>query len=112
MNNEQDKTTDTTTSEMTTKVRRPRGFAAMDRAKVVEIARKGGKAAHKAGTAHQFTSAEARAAGKKGGVAPHKSRGGRRRKMPEAVLPSDVPKLETDEALTKGEEQNLQRGAI
>lgn len=57
------------------KPRRPRGFAAMDRAKVSEIASKGGKAAHAAGTAHQFTSEEARAAGKKGGVAPHVRRG-------------------------------------
>jgi general stress protein YciG len=57
------------------KARRPRGFAAMDRSKVSEIASKGGKAAHAAGTAHQFTSDEARAAGKKGGVAPHVRRG-------------------------------------
>jgi general stress protein YciG len=32
-----------------------------------EIARKGGRAAHVKGTAHQFTSDEARAAGRKGG---------------------------------------------
>ena len=57
------------------KPRRPRGFAAMDRSRVSEIASKGGKAAHAAGTAHQFTSDEARAAGKKGGVAPHVRRG-------------------------------------
>lgn len=57
------------------KPRRPRGFAAMDRKKVSEIASKGGKAAHAAGTAHQFTSDEARNAGKKGGVAPHVRRG-------------------------------------
>ena len=59
----------------TPKPRRPRGFAAMDRTKVSEIASKGGKAAHAAGTAHQFTSDEARSAGKKGGVAPHVRRG-------------------------------------
>jgi uncharacterized protein len=59
----------------TPRPRRPRGFAAMDRSKVSEIASKGGKAAHAAGTAHQFTSDEARAAGKKGGVAPHVRRG-------------------------------------
>ncbi len=57
------------------KPRRPRGFAAMDRSKVSEIASKGGTAAHAAGTAHQFTSDEARQAGKKGGVAPHVRRG-------------------------------------
>ncbi len=57
------------------KARRPRGFAAMDRSKVSEIASKGGKAAHAAGTAHQFSSDEARNAGRKGGVAPHVRRG-------------------------------------
>ena len=59
----------------TQKPRRPRGFAAMDRSKVSEIASKGGKAAHAAGTAHQFSSDEARNAGRKGGVAPHVRRG-------------------------------------
>lgn len=54
---------------------RPRGFAAMDPARVREIASKGGRAAHAAGTAHQFDSEEAKAAGKKGGVAPHIRRG-------------------------------------
>jgi general stress protein YciG len=44
-----------------------RGFASMDREKQREIARKGGRAAHLKGTAHEFTSDEARAAGRKGG---------------------------------------------
>lgn len=44
-----------------------RGFAGMDRAKRQEIASKGGKAAHAKGTAHQFTSDEARVAGRRGG---------------------------------------------
>jgi general stress protein YciG len=56
------------------KPRRPRGFAAMDRKLVSEIARKGGKAAHSAGTAHEFTSDEARDAGRKGGRATHAKR--------------------------------------
>ncbi len=62
--------------------RRPRrrGFAAMDRDRVREIASKGGKAAHAAGTAHQFSSDEARVAGRKGGMAPHVRRGGVRRR--------------------------------
>ena len=47
--------------------RKPRGFAAMDREKVREIARRGGRAAHEAGTAHEFTTEEAREAGRKGG---------------------------------------------
>jgi uncharacterized protein len=44
-----------------------RGFASMDAAKQREIASKGGKAAHAKGTAHEFTSEEARVAGRKGG---------------------------------------------
>jgi general stress protein YciG len=56
------------------KPRRPRGFAAMDRKLVSEIARKGGKAAHSAGTAHEFTADEAREAGRKGGRATHAKR--------------------------------------
>src|SRR6478735_3914579 len=46
---------------------RSRGFASMDANKQREIARKGGRAAHEKGTAHEFTSDEARAAGRKGG---------------------------------------------
>lgn len=44
-----------------------RGFASMNPERQKEIARKGGRAAHEKGTAHQFTSDEARAAGRKGG---------------------------------------------
>jgi uncharacterized protein len=44
-----------------------RGFAAMDQEKQREIARKGGKAAHEQGVAHEWSSQEAREAGKKGG---------------------------------------------
>lgn len=62
-----------------------RGFAAMDPAKVSEIARKGGKAAHAAGTAHEFTADEARTAGRKGGLAPHSRRG--TQKLPEREKP-------------------------
>jgi general stress protein YciG len=51
-----------------------RGFASMDAARQREIASKGGRAAHQKGTAHEFTSEEARAAGRKGGRAAH-SRG-------------------------------------
>ena len=48
---------------------RGRGFASMDPNKQREIASKGGKAAHAKGTAHEFTSEEAREAGRKGGQA-------------------------------------------
>ena len=54
--------------------RKPRGFAAMDPKLVSELAKRGGKAAHRAGTAHQFTSDEARVAGRKGGMATHAKR--------------------------------------
>ncbi len=72
-----------------TEERRPRrrGFAAMDRDRVKEIASKGGKAAHAAGTAHQFSSDEARNAGRKGGMAPHVRRGGVRRRPSEGGSP-------------------------
>jgi general stress protein YciG len=82
-----------TSTEQTTPVaeeRRPRrrGFAAMDRDRVKEIASKGGKAAHAAGTAHQFSSDEARVAGRKGGMAPHVRRGGVRRRPEPTSVPS------------------------
>ncbi len=51
-----------------------RGFASMSPEKQREIASKGGRAAHQKGTAHEWSSDEAREAGRKGGMA---SRGGR-----------------------------------
>lgn len=51
-----------------------RGFAVMDPKRVSEIASKGGKAAHAAGTAHEFSREEAREAGRKGGYATHARR--------------------------------------
>jgi general stress protein YciG len=51
-----------------------RGFASMDRGKQREIASKGGRAAHQKGTAHEFDSGEARAAGRKGGVTVSRNR--------------------------------------
>lgn len=44
------------------------GFASMGKDAQREIASKGGKIAHERGTAHKWTSEEARAAGKKGGL--------------------------------------------
>lgn len=61
-----------------------RGFASMDRARQREIASKGGKAAHQRGTAHEWTSEEARDAGRKGGLASH-----RRRREQKESPPSD-----------------------
>ncbi len=64
--------------------------------KQLEIARKGGKAAHANGKAHQFTSEQAREAGKKGGMSisqdrEHMARIGRlggaaRRKAAKAIV--------------------------
>ena len=51
-----------------------RGFASMDSSKQKEIASKGGRAAHAKGTAHEFDSNEARAAGRKGGMAVSRNR--------------------------------------
>jgi general stress protein YciG len=60
-----------------------RGFASMDRSKQREIASKGGKAAHQKGTAHEWTSEEARNAGRKGGLASHARRRERLAQQPE-----------------------------
>lgn len=51
-----------------------RGFAAMAPQKQQEIARRGGQIAHKKGTAHEFTSEEARLAGQRGGKAVSSNR--------------------------------------
>ena len=48
------------------------GFASMDPAKQREIASKGGRAAHEKGTAHEWSSEEAREAGRRGGMASHR----------------------------------------
>ncbi len=54
--------------------KRDRGFASMDPERLRAIASKGGKAAHRQGSAHKWTVEEARKAGRLGGKA---SRGGR-----------------------------------
>ena len=59
----------------TPKTKSKRGFASMaDRVRQREIASAGGKAAHANGTAHKYNSEEARAAGKKGGLAVSRNR--------------------------------------
>ena len=67
-----------------------RGFASMSPEKQREIASKGGRAAHQKGTAHEWTSEEARSAGRKGGQI---SRGGRGRlvesQQPAGATPSE-----------------------
>ncbi len=61
-----------------------RGFASMSVEKQREIASKGGSAAHQKGTAHEWSSDEARTAGRKGGQV---SRGGRGRLVVPAAEP-------------------------
>ncbi len=53
-----------------------------------EIASKGGRAAHQKGTAHEWTSEEARSAGRKGGQI---SRGGRGRLVDSETSQTDSP---------------------
>jgi general stress protein YciG len=71
-----------------------RGFASMSPEKQREIASKGGRAAHQKGTAHEWTSEEARSAGRKGGQI---SRGGRGRlidsEQPQSETPSNEPPI-------------------
>ena len=64
-----------------------RGFASMSPEKQREIASKGGRAAHQKGTAHEWTSDEARNAGRKGGQI---SRGGRGRLVEPVPAPEGV----------------------
>lgn len=69
-----EETVDTASTTPTPAPKKRRGFAVMDPKRVSEIASKGGKAAHAAGTAHEFSREEAREAGRKGGYATHARR--------------------------------------
>jgi len=70
--------------------RRLRGFAAIDPERRRLVSSVGGKAAHARGTGHEFTSEEAREAGRKGGRA-RAARAGRT--PPEAPGPDVIPFL-------------------
>ncbi len=73
--NEETKSSSEQSSETPARpAKKRRGFAVMDPKRVSEIASKGGKAAHAAGTAHEFSREEAREAGRKGGYATHARR--------------------------------------
>jgi len=50
-----------------------RGFASMDPEQRREIASQGGRASHQKGTGHEWSSAEARDAGRKGGLSRGKN---------------------------------------
>jgi general stress protein YciG len=76
----------------------------MDRAKQREIASKGGKAAHQKGTAHEWTSEEAREAGRKGGMASHR----RRSEMTGSQGDEGAQNLESPDASTRDDSSNEQ----
>jgi general stress protein YciG len=81
-------------------IKERRGFASMSPEKQREIASKGGRAAHQKGTAHEWTSEEARSAGRKGGQI---SRGGRGR-----LDQADQPVAQGEEAPESRPEPLLQ----
>ena len=85
-----------------------RGFASMDRAKQREIASKGGKAAHQKGTAHEWTSEEARDAGRKGGIASHQRR---REQMGGGTSSDTTPSNDTDNVKNSSSESMRSSGA-
>ena len=72
-----------------------RGFAAMDEEEVRRIASKGGRVAHERGTAHEWSSAEAREAGRIGGRNSH---GGGRKGQ------------DNDEDVRDGNRENIRSG--
>jgi len=88
---------DATNGRMTERKER-RGFASMTPEKQREIASKGGRAAHQKGTAHEWTSEEARNAGRKGGQI---SRGGRGRLVDDGA-PVDANQIGEASGATSG----------
>ncbi len=98
-----------------------RGFASMDAAKQKEIASKGGRAAHAKGTAHEFTSDEARVAGRKGGEAVSRDRahmsaigreGGHSRGRSRQTQGSVNPGMSDTERSYIGNERASDRGSL
>ncbi len=81
-------------TDMATKKLR-RGFAAMDRERVQEIARKGGQAAHRKGTAHKWDEKEAIEAGRKGGFARQRLRQMREQQVRTEQGPISGERIET-----------------
>ena len=81
-----------------------RGFASMDRAKQREIASKGGKAAHQKGTAHEWTSEEARDAGRKGGIASHQRR---REQMGGSSIGTNGTQASDEDAKASGSSESM-----
>jgi uncharacterized protein len=79
-----------------------RGFASMDRSKQRDIASKGGKAAHQKGTAHEWTSEEAREAGRKGGMASHRRK--QEQQQQQSIDESTTSSSPAPEAMTGSDE--------
>lgn len=71
-----------------------RGFASMDPAKQRAIASKGGKMAHAMGSAHQWDSEQARAAGRKGGQASHRIKAQRKAAEETPATPAAIEAAE------------------
>jgi general stress protein YciG len=67
----------------------------MDRGKQRDIASKGGKAAHQKGTAHEWTSEEAREAGRKGGMASHRRKQEQQQQPPDGNAIGQEPEAES-----------------
>ena len=92
-----------------------RGFASMDRAKQREIASKGGKAAHQKGTAHEWTSEEARDAGRKGGIASHQRRreqaGGNSDETAQGFGSSESMRGSSSESMSGSSDSDSMRGS-
>ena len=82
-----------------------RGFASMDRSKQRDIASKGGKAAHQKGTAHEWTSEEAREAGRRGGMASHRRKQEQQQQTPDGNASDNNP----ESASSENESPNLER---
>ena len=66
----------------------------MDRGKQRDIASKGGKAAHQKGTAHEWTSEEAREAGRKGGMASHRRKQEQQQQTPDGNAIASEPEAD------------------
>jgi general stress protein YciG len=94
-----------TEGEVITERKERRGFASMSPEKQREIASKGGRAAHQKGTAHEWTTDEARSAGRKGGQV---SRGGRGRLIvPPEPAQGDQPNVVDTAKPVPGADGNL-----
>src|SRR5258706_6547905 len=85
---------DTLSPEEERVAKEDRGFASMDRGKQRDIASKGGKAAHQKGTAHEWTSEEAREAGRKGGMASHRRKQEQQQQSPDGSAIAQEPEVQ------------------